>query len=67
MAHYGTRQALAKHDWRIGKAHAVVEVLEPEPTAGLTLEDVPALRDRVQEKIRVARDRLREELAAATT
>jgi 1-acyl-sn-glycerol-3-phosphate acyltransferase len=63
MALFGTRQALAKHDWRIGPAHAVVEVLEPEPTAGLTMDDIPALKARVRERIRAARDRLREELA----
>ncbi|HRP07048.1 MAG TPA: lysophospholipid acyltransferase family protein, partial [Gemmatimonadales bacterium] len=34
LAVYGTRQAIAKHDWRIGKTHAVVEVLATEPTAG---------------------------------
>ena len=63
MALYGTRKALAKHDWRIGHAHAVVEVLEPEPTAGLTLDDLPALKERVRERIGAARDNLREELA----
>jgi 1-acyl-sn-glycerol-3-phosphate acyltransferase len=63
MALFGTRRALAKHDWRIGPAHAVVEVLEPEPTAGLTVDGIPALKERVRERIRVARDRLREELA----
>jgi 1-acyl-sn-glycerol-3-phosphate acyltransferase len=62
MALFGTRQALAKHDWRIGKTHAVVEVLAPEPTEGLTLADLPALKQRVQERIRETRDRLREEL-----
>jgi 1-acyl-sn-glycerol-3-phosphate acyltransferase len=62
MALFGTRQALAKHDWRIGKTHAVVEVLAPEPTVGLTVADLPALKERVRERIREARDRLREEL-----
>lgn len=57
----GTRNAIAKHDWRIGPTHAIVEILDPEPTAGLTVADAPALRDRVQERIRVARDRLRVE------
>lgn len=63
LALYGTRHAIAKHDWRIGATHAIVEVLAPEPTEGLTLADVPALRERVRERIRVARDRLRDELA----
>lgn len=64
LALYGTRQAIAKHDWRIGAAHAVVEILEPEPTAGLTLEDLPALKARVRARIGLARERLREELGA---
>lgn len=55
----GTRDAIAKHDWRIGPAHALVEILAPEPTEGLTLDDVGALRDRVRQRIAVARDRLR--------
>ncbi len=67
LALYGTRDAIAKHDWRINPAHAIVEVLAPEPTAGLTMDDLPALRDRVREKIRVARDQLRDELAREGT
>lgn len=62
IALYGTRQAIAKHDWRIGPTHAVVELLEPEPVEGLTLDDVPALKVRVRERIRERRDALREEL-----
>ena len=34
LAIYGTRNAIARHDWRINPATAMVEVLEPEPTAG---------------------------------
>ena len=60
LALSGTRDAIARHDWRINPAHAVVEILEPEPTAGVT--DVASLKRRVQERIRIARDRLREEL-----
>ena len=66
LALFGTRQAIAKHDWRIGPAHAVVEILEPEPTEGLTVADLPALKARVRERIGVARDRLRAELARET-
>ena len=62
LAVYGTRQAIAKHDWRIGKTHAVVEVLATEPPAGLTLDDLPALKQRVRERIDDARKRLREEI-----
>ncbi len=64
LALYGTRQAIAKHDWRISPAHAVVEILDPEPTAGLTLDDLDALKARVRERIGAARDRLKAELAA---
>ncbi len=63
LALFGTRNAIAKHDWRINPSHAVVEILDPEPTAGLTLADVPALRARLRERIEIARVRLREELA----
>ncbi len=65
LALFGTRQAVAKHDWRIGPTHAVVEILEPEPTAGLDMADLPALKARVRERIGTARDRLREELRGA--
>ncbi len=61
LAIRGTRRAIARHDWRIGRAHAVVEILEPVPTAGMTLADVPELKARVREMIEAARDRLREE------
>jgi 1-acyl-sn-glycerol-3-phosphate acyltransferase len=60
MALSGTHDAIARHDWRINPAHAVVEILEPEPTEGVT--DIKALKERVQERIRIARDRLRAEL-----
>jgi 1-acyl-sn-glycerol-3-phosphate acyltransferase len=62
IALYGTRDAIAKHDWRIGPAHAIVEILEPISTDGLTLEDVAQLRDTVRERIGTARDTLRAEL-----
>lgn len=66
IALYGTRQAIAKHDWRIGHTHAVVELLDPEPTAGLSHDDIPALKARVRERIRERRDALRDELQRAT-
>lgn len=62
MAIYGTREAIAKNDWRIGHAHAILEILEPESTEGLTLADLPALKQRVRDRIGTARERLREEL-----
>jgi 1-acyl-sn-glycerol-3-phosphate acyltransferase len=58
----GTRDAIARHDWRINPARAIVEILVPEPTAGVT--DVAALKARVRQRIADARERLRSELAA---
>jgi len=63
LAVYGTRDALRKHDWRLGYAEAEVRVLDPVPTDGLTLDDMPALRDRVRDVIVAARDDLRAEFA----
>lgn len=62
LALHGTGPALRKHDWRIGRSTAVVEVLQPVETAGLTPEDVAALKERVRSMIVEARDRLAEEL-----
>jgi 1-acyl-sn-glycerol-3-phosphate acyltransferase len=59
----GTRHAMAKHSLRFNRARAIARVLEPVPTTGLTLDDVPALRDRVRAAIDDARTRLLQELA----
>src|SRR5439155_492119 len=48
---HGTSTALRKHDWRFGRSTAVVRVLEPIETTGLTPADVPALKDRVRKLI----------------
>ena len=48
---HGTSTALPKHDWRFGRSTAVVRVLEPIETTGLTTADVPALKDRVRRLI----------------
>ena len=45
-----------------GVAEACVEILEPVPTAGLGLADVPRLREQVRDRIAVAVERLREDL-----
>ena len=58
LALHGTRDALPKHDWRFNRSNATVRVLEPVETAGLTVDDVPALRDRVQGIIERARNEL---------
>ncbi|MEY3148017.1 MAG: hypothetical protein RL688_1236 [Actinomycetota bacterium] len=46
---HGTRSALRKSDWRMGDTKAEVRVLEIIETTGMTLNDVPALRDRVRD------------------
>ena len=46
---HGTRSALRKSDWRMGDAKAEVRVLEIIETTGMTLNDVPALRERVRD------------------
>jgi 1-acyl-sn-glycerol-3-phosphate acyltransferase len=61
----GTRAAIAKGSWIIGRANAIARVLEPIETAGLTLDDVPALRDRVRQMIADARAGLLTELQTA--
>jgi len=48
---YGTRDALIKHDWRFGRCDAVVQILDPIPTIGMTLEDVDTLREQVRDLI----------------
>jgi 1-acyl-sn-glycerol-3-phosphate acyltransferase len=44
----GTRKALQAESWKMNVTDAEVRVLEPIPTAGMTKDDVPALRDRVR-------------------
>jgi 1-acyl-sn-glycerol-3-phosphate acyltransferase len=56
---YGTGTALPKHDWRFGRSIAEVRVLEPIETTGLTLADVPELRDRVRHLIVAGREELK--------
>lgn len=63
LAVYGTRDALRKHDWRLGTARAEVRVLDPISTEGLTRADLDELRDRVRSVIGEAREDLRRELA----
>jgi 1-acyl-sn-glycerol-3-phosphate acyltransferase len=61
----GTRDAIAKGSWVMGRATAVARVLPPVETEGLTLDDVPDLRDRVRRMIDEARTGLLQELRAA--
>jgi 1-acyl-sn-glycerol-3-phosphate acyltransferase len=58
----GTRNCMAKHSFRFNPARAKARVLPPVSTDGLTLADVPALRDRVRDIIDTARRDLAAEL-----
>ena len=58
LAVSGTGTALRKHDWRFGRSTATVRVLPPVETAGLTVEQVPELKERVRELIVEARQAL---------
>lgn len=60
----GTRDCIRTGSGVFGRAEAEVRALEPISTDGLTLRDVPELRDRVRELIADERDRLYAELAA---
>lgn len=62
MAIYGTRTALPKHGWRFGRSRAEVRVLEPIETTGLTIKDVPGLKERVRGLIVATRAQLAAEL-----
>lgn len=61
----GTRAAISKGSWVMGRATAIARVLDPIETTGLTLDDVPALRDRVRQIIAEARAGLLRELQTA--
>ena len=58
----GTRHAMAKGSFQFRRAHARCVVLEPIETTGMTLSDVPALRDRTRAVIDDARRALQREL-----
>lgn len=60
----GTREAIRKGTWLVGRARAVARVLPPIETAGLTLDDVPALREKARAMIADARAALLRELGA---
>jgi 1-acyl-sn-glycerol-3-phosphate acyltransferase len=55
LAIVGTRNALAKHDWRFGRSDAEVRVLAPIEVTGLSLKDTEALKQRVRSSIEAAR------------
>ena len=58
----GTRNALPPGSLVFNKTRAVARILDPIPTAGLGLDDVTALTERVQNTIGAARTELRREL-----
>jgi 1-acyl-sn-glycerol-3-phosphate acyltransferase len=62
MAVAGTRHAMAKGSFRFRRAVAICRVLPPVETAGLTLDELPALRERVRLIIDAARHALQREL-----
>lgn len=64
LAVHGTRSALRKHDWRLGRSTAEVRILEPVDTSDLGLEDVEALRDRVRDRIATELEAMRAAPAA---
>ena len=47
----GTMDALPKYGWQFSRADVRLDVLAPVPTDGLTIDDVPALRDRVRQLV----------------
>lgn len=61
LAIVGTRDALAKHDWRFGRADAHVRILPPVEVTGHTLKTVEALKDQVRDVITAARTEMRTE------
>jgi len=58
----GTRNALPPGSMLFGRSNAVIRILDPVPTTGLTSADVPALTERVRDIIAQARSELRQEL-----
>ena len=63
----GTRDAMAKGSFSFRRANAICLVLDPIETAGLSLADLPALRDQTRQRIADARRVLQRELAGKTS
>jgi 1-acyl-sn-glycerol-3-phosphate acyltransferase len=59
----GTREAMAKHSLRFGYSRAIARVLEPIETRGMTVDDVPALREHTRSVIAAAREELKARLS----
>ena len=58
----GTRNALPPGSLRLGSSRAVVRILEPVPTTGLSPKDAGALATRVRDQIAQARADLRKDV-----
>jgi len=58
----GTRNALQKGSWLFNRARAEARVLEPIETTGMTVAELPRLREEVRTRILEARAQLRSEL-----
>jgi 1-acyl-sn-glycerol-3-phosphate acyltransferase len=58
----GTRHAMARGSLVFNNATAEARVLEPIETAGMTMNDMPRLRNEVRQRIQEARTQLRQEL-----
>ncbi|MBY0489555.1 MAG: 1-acyl-sn-glycerol-3-phosphate acyltransferase [Gemmatimonadaceae bacterium] len=61
----GTRNAMAKGTFRFLRARALAQVLEPIDTAGMTLGDIPRLKQLARDRIDVGRRALAAELGIA--
>lgn len=55
----GTNRALPKHDWRFGRARALVGVGDPIPTRGMGPADVERLKTLTRERIAALHGRIR--------
>lgn len=58
----GTRDALPKHSWRFGYARGLVTVGEPIPTEGLSLDDLPAVKEQARAQIEALYARIKTQL-----
>ncbi len=67
LAVFGTRACRPKGSLWFGDAKAVVRVLEPVPTAGLTADDLPKLKEEVRSRIAAAVDALERDADGAAT
>ncbi|MBR2979028.1 MAG: 1-acyl-sn-glycerol-3-phosphate acyltransferase [Myxococcaceae bacterium] len=65
LALSGSRQCWGHSEFSFGRAHARIRILEPIPTGGMTMDDLPALRDEARRRVEVALKELRGEGVSA--